>query len=64
MVSYREAEQMVFNSLNTLIKDSGVLRDYAGISLQLVQVRVRLRTLARALVCGRGEVGRGGCESN
>lgn len=36
-VSYREAEQTVFNSLNTLIKDTGVLRDYTGLALQLVQ---------------------------
>ncbi len=37
--AYCEMEQLVFNSLTTLIKDTGVLRDYAGLSLLLVQVR-------------------------
>ncbi|GFR46221.1 hypothetical protein Agub_g7764 [Astrephomene gubernaculifera] len=35
--AYRELEQTVFNSLNTLIKDTGVLRDYTGLSLQIIQ---------------------------
>ncbi|PNH05628.1 hypothetical protein TSOC_008132 [Tetrabaena socialis] len=35
--AYRDLEQTVFNSLNTLIKDTGVLRDYTGISMQLLQ---------------------------
>ncbi|EFJ46717.1 hypothetical protein VOLCADRAFT_105381 [Volvox carteri f. nagariensis] len=37
MHAYRELEQTVFNSLNTLIKDTGVLRDYTGLSLQILQ---------------------------
>ncbi|GLI69667.1 hypothetical protein VaNZ11_014345 [Volvox africanus] len=37
MHAYRELELAVFNSLNTLIKDTGVLRDYTGLSLQIVQ---------------------------
>lgn len=29
---------MVYNSLNTLVKDTGVLRDYTGLSLSILQV--------------------------
>ncbi|KAG2485266.1 hypothetical protein HYH03_015941 [Edaphochlamys debaryana] len=35
--AFQELEQTVFNSLNTLIKDTGVLRDYTGLSLSILQ---------------------------
>ncbi|KXZ43783.1 hypothetical protein GPECTOR_80g143 [Gonium pectorale] len=35
--AYRDLENTVFNSLQALIKDTGVLRDYAGLALQIIQ---------------------------
>lgn len=51
--AYCEMEQLVFNSLTTLIKDTGVLRDYAGLSLLLVQVSLGGK-LTAALRCPTG----------
>jgi hypothetical protein len=38
--AYEEMEQTVYNSLSTLVKDTGVLRDYTALSLQILQVRL------------------------
>ncbi|PNW71418.1 hypothetical protein CHLRE_16g653450v5 [Chlamydomonas reinhardtii] len=35
--AFEELEKMVYNSLNTLVKDTGVLRDYTGLSLSILQ---------------------------